>query len=150
MTQVECSVKGVFVAVNDSSSVPLVILTDGKDRILPVFVGLWEAVSINSAKNKELLPRPFTHELFLDFLSRFSLNLRSLSIDSITDGIFYARIQVTSGQREERIDCRPSDGIALALRGNAPIYVDETVLDLAGQKISDLPKIVELSVFMQT
>ncbi len=49
MQQVRCQVRGVFVAINDAATVPVVVLTDGKDRLLPIFVGLWEAVSINSA-----------------------------------------------------------------------------------------------------
>jgi bifunctional DNase/RNase len=58
MAPVPCFVKGVFVIVSPSGTVPVVILTDGTDRVLPIFVGLWEAVSINSARNKEVLPRP--------------------------------------------------------------------------------------------
>ncbi|HEX3001509.1 MAG TPA: bifunctional nuclease domain-containing protein, partial [Methanoregula sp.] len=86
MTQVRCEVKGVFMATGETATVPLVILTDGSGRFLPIFIGIWEAVSINSAKNREVLPRPFTHDLFLDLCSKFSITLRSLQIDSVEDG----------------------------------------------------------------
>jgi uncharacterized protein len=150
MTQIRCEVKGVFVAVSEGATVPLVILTDGDDAIhLPIFIGLWEAISINSAKIKEVLPRPFTHDLFLELLDKFSISLRFLQIDSIENGVFYAQLVLSADHHEEYIDCRPSDGIALALRGEVPIFVDETVLLSAGQKIQDLPKMVDLSTFLQ-
>jgi bifunctional DNase/RNase len=150
MTQIRCEVKGVFVAVSEGATVPLVVLTDGDEALhLPIFIGLWEAISINSAKIKEVLPRPFTHDLFLELLDKFSISLRFLQIDSIENGVFYAQLVLSADHHEEYIDCRPSDGIALALRGDVPIFVDETVLVSAGQKIQDLPKMVDLSTFLQ-
>ena len=149
MMQVRCEVQGVFVTFNDTTTVPLVILADGNGRVLPIFVGIWEAVSINSAKMKEVLPRPFTHDLFVDLCARFSITLRSLQIDSIDNGVYYAQLVLVSGHHEEYLDCRPSDGIALALRADIPILVDEGVLASAGQKSSDLPDIVDLATFLQ-
>jgi bifunctional DNase/RNase len=149
MTQVRCEVKGVFVTIGDTATVPLVILTDGNDRVLPIFIGIWEAVSINSAHIKEVLPRPFTHDLFIDLCSRFSITLRYLKIDSIEDGVYYAQLVMNSGQKDEYLDCRPSDGIALALRGEIPIFVEESVLACAGQKPAELPDMVDLSLFLQ-
>jgi bifunctional DNase/RNase len=150
MRQIRCEVKGVFVAVSEGATVPLVVLTDGDEVLhLPIFIGLWEAISINSAKIKEVLPRPFTHDLFLELLDKFSISLRFLQIDSIENGVFYAQLVLSADHHEEYIDCRPSDGIALALRGEVPIFVDETVLMSAGQRIQDLPKMVDLSTFLQ-
>jgi uncharacterized protein len=150
MTQIRCDVKGVFVAISEGATVPLVILTDGDEALhLPIFIGLWEAISINSAKIKEVLPRPFTHDLFLELLDKFSISLRFLQIDSIENGVFYAQLVLSADHHEEYIDCRPSDGIALALRGEVPIFVDETVLMSAGQRIQELPKMVDLSTFLQ-
>ncbi len=90
MTQVRCEVKGVFVAMSDATTIPVVLLTDGGQLSLPIFIGIWEAVSINSAKNKEILSRPFTHDLFLDLAAKFSITFHSLQIDSIEDGVYYA------------------------------------------------------------
>jgi bifunctional DNase/RNase len=150
MSQIRCEVKGVFVATSEAATVPLVVLSEGEtERHLPIFIGLWEAISINSAKNKEVLPRPFTHDLFLELLTRFSITMRFLRIDSIENGVYYAQLVLSADHHEEYIDCRPSDGIALALRGEAPIFVDETVLMSAGQKKQDLPDMVDLSVFLQ-
>jgi bifunctional DNase/RNase len=149
MTQVRCEVRGVFVAINDSAAVPLVVLADGSDRVLPIFIGIWEAVSINSAVNREVLPRPFTHDLFIDLCGKCSITLRFLQIDSIEDGVYYAQLVFLNNGHEEYLDCRPSDGIALAIRGNVPIFVDETVLASAGQKSGDLPETVDLATFLQ-
>ena len=149
MTQVRCEVKGVFVAISDATTVPLVILSDGSDRLLPIFIGIWEAVSINSAKNREILPRPFTHDLFVDLCVKFAITLRFLQIDSIEDGVYYAQLVLKTDRHEEYLDCRPSDGIALALRGDVPIFVEESVLASAGQKIEDLPGVIDLSTYLQ-
>ncbi|MDD1692725.1 MAG: bifunctional nuclease family protein [Methanoregula sp.] len=149
MTQIRCEVKGVFVAMNDATTVPLVVLTDGGEQSLPIFIGLWEAVSINSAKNKEILSRPFTHDLFLDLVTKFSITIHYLQIDSIEDGVYYAQLVLSADHHREYLDCRPSDGIALALRADVPIFVDENVLTTAGQKTSDLPAMVDLSTYLR-
>jgi len=149
MTQIRCEVQGVFVTMNDTTTVPLVVLTDGGEHSLPIFIGLWEAVSINSAKNKEVLSRPFTHDLFLDLVGKFSITIHFLQIDSIEDGVYYAQLVLSSDHHKEYLDCRPSDGIALALRADVPIFVDENVLASAGQKTADLPPMVDLSTFLR-
>jgi len=136
-------------AVSDNATVPLVILSDSNNRLLPIFIGIWEAVSINSARNREVLPRPFTHDLFLDLCGKFSISLRLLQIDSIEDGVYYAQLVFVNNNHEEYLDCRPSDGIALALRGDVPIFVEESVLASASQKIGDLPQVVDLTSFLQ-
>jgi bifunctional DNase/RNase len=149
MTQIRCEVKGVFVTMNDATTVPLVVLTDGGEQSLPIFIGLWEAVSINSAKNKEVLSRPFTHDLFLDLIVKFSISVHYLQIDSLEDGVYYAQLVLSADHHKEYLDCRPSDGIALALRADVPIFVDENILASAGQKTADLPPMVDLSTFLR-
>ena len=149
MTQVRCEVSGVFVASTNAATVPLVILCDGEGRILPIFIGIWEAVSINSAKNREVLPRPFTHDLFLDLMEECRITLRCLRIDSIEDGVYYAQLVLLTDHHEEYLDCRPSDGIALAVRAEVPIFVEESVLAEAGQKREDLPVMVDLATYLQ-
>ena len=149
MSQVKCEVKGVFVTATETATVPLVILSDRADRLLPIFIGLWEAVSINSAKNHEVLPRPFTHDLFIDMMGKFSISFSSLQIDSVQDGVYYAQLVMNDESRREYIDCRPSDGLALALRANVPIFVEESVLDSSAQGSEELPPIVDLSTFLQ-
>ncbi len=149
MPLVRCEVKGVFVATNDETTVPLVLLTNRNGYSLPIFIGLWEAISINSALIREVLARPFTHDLFLDLLNKFSITLHSLQIDSIEEGVYYAQLTLSTGSHEEHMDCRPSDGIALALRAGVPVFVDENVLVSAGQKSEELPPMTDLSMFLK-
>jgi len=149
MSLVRCEIKGVFVTTGDSPTVPLVLLSDPGHRMLPIFIGLWEAVSIYSAGKKEVLPRPFTHDLFIDVFSKFSITLRSLQIDSIEDSVYYARLILNNETREEYIDCRPSDGIAIALRAGVQVFVEEEVLAAGGQKVADLPPMIDLATFLQ-
>lgn len=149
MAPVPCTVKGVFIVENPSGTVPMVVLVDGSGRALPIFVGLYEAVSIKSAINKEVLPRPFTHDLFLETFGKFGIVMQSLQIDTIQDGVYYAQLILSQGTKEVRIDCRPSDGIAIALRGDAPIFTDESVISGAGQQENDLPPMTDLAAYLQ-
>ncbi|MFZ2073880.1 MAG: bifunctional nuclease family protein [Methanoregula sp.] len=148
MKQVRCEVRGVFVAVNETATAPVVVLTDGAGRRLPIFIGLWEAVSINSAYNKEVPPRPFTHDLFLALMERFSITVHHLRIDSEEEGVYYAQLVLAADGRNERLDCRPSDGIAVALRAGAPIFVDEGLL-AAADRGGSISEMVDLSTFLQ-
>jgi len=135
--------------LSPSGTVPVVLLTDASDNLLPIFIGISEAVSIKSALNREVLPRPFTHDLFIEAFSKFEIRITSLRIDSINDGVYYAELVLAKDQQEIRIDCRPSDGIALVLRADAPIFVEETVLNSAGQKGENLPPLVDLEAFLR-
>jgi uncharacterized protein len=148
MQQVRCQVRGVFVAINNAATVPVVVLTDGKNRLMPIFVGLWEAISINNAQNNVVPPRPFTHDLFMDLMERFSIDVHHLQIDSAEEGVYYAQLILTADGREECLDCRPSDGIALALRAGAPIFVDEGLL-AATEQGENISEMVDLSAFLQ-
>lgn len=147
MTAVPCSVHGVFIAMNTAGTVPVVLLSDGTERVLPIFIGISEAVSIQSAQNGDVLPRPFTHDLFIDAFRKFGIEVRSLQIDTINEGVYYAQLALSKDLQEFSIDCRPSDGIALALRAHAPISVEQAVLDAAGQAAKDLPPLVGLDTF---
>jgi len=148
MEQVRCAVRGVFVAISDASTVPAVVLADDAGRQLPIYVGLWEAVSINSALNNEVPPRPFTHDLFLDLMGKFGITVDRLSIDSIEEGVYYAHLAISAGGRTDALDCRPSDGIAVALRAKAPLFADEELFTGAGREES-LSAMVELSAFLR-
>lgn len=149
MPPVSCSVKGVFVVLSPAGTVPVVILSDGSSRLLPIFIGLSEAVSIKSALNREILPRPFTHDLFIDTFNKFDIRIQSLQIDAINDGVYYAQLVLSRDHQEIRVDCRPSDGIALALRAGAPLFVDQSVLEDAGQEGDNLPPLVDIETFLR-
>lgn len=148
MEQVRCTVRGVFVAIGDEATVPTVVLADDSGRLLPIYVGLWEAVSINRVQNGEVPPRPFTHDLFLDLVAKFGITVDRLSIDYVEGGVYYAHLVLTFQGREDPLDCRPSDGIAIALRAGAPLFASRALLEGNRGEI-DLSGMVELSAFLQ-
>jgi len=150
MALIPCEVSGVFVAAVEEATAPLVMLTDNSGRRVPVFIGIWEAISINSALKGEHLPRPFTHDLFIDIFSRFSISLTSVRIDTVEDGVYYAQLVMNDETGEELVDCRPSDGIAIALRAGAPVFVEESIFSgLMTSTTEEIEKLVELTTFMQ-
>ncbi|THB69021.1 MAG: bifunctional nuclease family protein [Desulfovibrio sp.] len=128
---VEMKVFGL--ALDEESQVPVLVLKDKDEKkVLPIWIGAMEAMAISLALNGVELPRPMTHDLLLRVFS--SLDARVLAVDvvDLTDGTYYAEIEVEQGGKKKRIDCRPSDGIALALRAEVPISVSESVLTQAG------------------
>ncbi|HNX17836.1 MAG TPA: bifunctional nuclease family protein [Methanoregula sp.] len=148
MEPVQCYVKGVFVAISNTATVPAVVLIDNTGRTIPIFIGLWEAIAINSAKNNEVTPRPFTHDLFIDLMGKFSISVRHLQIDYVEDGVYYAQLVLTSDGREEWLDCRPSDGITVALRASAPIFVDDGLLT-GSEPAAFVSEMVDIATFLQ-
>jgi bifunctional DNase/RNase len=144
---IRCTIQGVFVALNDTGASPAVILGLDGDACLPIYIGLWEAISINNALNRELSPRPLTHDLFVELLGTFGIKLMSLYIDTLEEGIYYATLSLMREDQEESLDCRPSDGIALALRYGADIIIDPRVAEGSSVKKSDLPELVDLNTY---
>jgi len=105
------------------------------ERCLPVIVGSFEAQSIALAIEVVDTPRPLTHDLICEMISGINGELKSVKINNLSDGVFYAKMElVTLEIGEKLIDARPSDAIAVALRMNAPILVDPDVMTEAGVK----------------
>jgi uncharacterized protein len=148
MEQVPCRIRGVFVAASAGGPVPAVVLDAGEEACIPIFIGLWEAISINNALNNETTPRPLTHDLFVDFLDRYHITMKALTIDSLDDGVFYAKMVLLHEEREEMLDCRPSDGIAIAIRCGAGIFLDKSVIASSSVKPDDLPDFVGLNSYL--
>jgi len=148
MPSVPCRVKGVFVAKNALGASPAVILSVENDSCLPIYIGLWEAMSIQSALNNEIPPRPLTHDLFVEFLRQFGISLKSLVIASLEDGGYYASMILLQDHHEMTIDCRPSDGIAIGIRCQAGIMVEEEVILQSAVNPGDLPELVDISSYL--
>ncbi|WP_292729497.1 bifunctional nuclease family protein [Methanoculleus sp.] len=148
MTAQSCRVQGVFMSVSEMGAAPTVVLDAGGDSTIPIYVGLWEAISISNALNSEMLPRPITHDLIVELFRNFEITLDALHIDSLEEGVFYAKLLLRQGSRTETMDCRPSDGIAIALRYRAPIMIEDTVVESAAVKKDDLPRMVDLKEYL--
>lgn len=111
-----------------------IILLQGPEdeRTLPISIGQLEAQSIAMKLYHVDFPRPLTHDLFKSVFDRINCKVIKAVIYALTDSTFYANLYFEHGGEAIEIDSRPSDAIALAIRWNAPIYVEEKVLDDAG------------------
>jgi hypothetical protein len=119
-------------ALDEDSQVPVLVLKDmGEQKVLPIWIGAMEAMAISLALNKVELPRPMTHDLLLNILNTMGASLKSVDVLALKDGTYYAEIEAQQGESTYRIDSRPSDAVALALRADVPILVHEDVIDQA-------------------
>lgn len=123
----------VLTLLFDNANQSPVLLLKEKDgnRILPIWIGVFEAQSILMALKGIMLHRPLTHDLCLDIINSFGGRLKKVNISKIDKGTFYAELILEHKKSKIVVDARPSDSIAIALRHNAPIYVNELVLDIA-------------------
>lgn len=100
---------------------------DGSDT-LPIWIGKPEADSIALALGKVATPRPLTHDLLRNVVDAFNVKVTKIVITQVLDNTYYALIYMTDGKKELPVDARPSDAVAVALRTNAPIFVEDDVL----------------------
>ena len=129
-TLFEVRVRGV--TVDPQAGSPVVLLEELQgDRVLPIWVGIFEARAIAMEMDKVAPPRPMTHDLIKAIIEGVNAQVANVVISDIRDNTFYAQITLNTGATSLQIDARPSDAIALALRVSAPIYVEKTVLERA-------------------
>ncbi len=121
-----------FVA-DPQSSVPVLVLQDlGERFFLPIWIGLPEATAIAAHLGGQPTPRPMTHDLIRLILERLGGVVTRVDVRAIEEGVFLADLWIRDGAGgDHRIDCRPSDAIALAVRVDAPIRVAAAVLEAA-------------------
>ncbi len=118
------------ITVDPDSKSPILILKekDG-ERTLPVWIGLLEATAIATSIEKLEFARPLTHDLAVNLLKAAGVAMPLVEITDIRDKTYYARIVLESGGKRVEVDARPSDAVALALRAESEIRVDEKLLD---------------------
>lgn len=133
MELITLNIKGISYSQTQTGAYALLLSEEDGKRQLPIVIGAFEAQSIAIALEKELKPpRPLTHDLFKTFADRFQLKITKVIIHKLIDGIFYSSLICKNEDKEEVIDARTSDAIALALRFSAPIYTYPNILDKAG------------------
>ena len=148
-TPIPVRVKGVYIAESEGSNpTPVVLLEDEMGRIVPIFVGLSEAISIHHALSGELAPRPMTHDLFISVLESLSASITNVLIDDLEGGIYYARLTIRTNSRQNEVDARPSDCLALALRAKAPIEIRERVVADASISRSDAERLKGIDSYL--
>jgi len=147
-TIVPVRIKGVYLIQTTGGPTPFVLLEDNAKRMMPIYIGLAEAISINAALNHEVPARPMTHDLFMSLLERMGATINNILIDELNEGVYFARLSVSSDGLHFELDARPSDCIALALRCEAPIQVQESVLTGAIIRTEELDGVMSLDNFI--
>jgi len=114
------------------TNMPIITLKDvsGK-KVLPIWVGIFEANAIALQMEKVATPRPMTHDLIKNIIDGMAAKVNHIVVSDLKDNTFYATISLSINNHIINIDSRPSDAIAVALRVEAPIYVSEKVIDMA-------------------
>ena len=127
---IEMSIKGLM--VDPITNMPIVILKDKMgERILRIWVGLFEANAIALQIENVTTPRPMTHDLLRNIITDLDGRVDRIVVSDLKDNTFFAVIHLTVRGERVAVDARPSDAIALALRTRSPILVEESVIDSA-------------------
>jgi len=125
--EVEMKIRGLM--MDPVTNMPIVILKDvNGNTILPIWVGIYEANAIALEIEKVSTPRPMTHDLIKQLLLGLDTGMKKVVVSELRDDTFYAVIWLERNGELISVDSRPSDALALALRLDCPIYVDESVL----------------------
>ena len=125
--EVEMKIRGLM--MDPMTNMPIVVLKDmSGDAVLPIWVGIYEANAIALEIEKVNTPRPMTHDLIKVLLMGLEASIRKVVVSELRDDTFYALIWLECNGQVMSVDSRPSDALALALRHDCPIYVDDRVL----------------------
>ena len=128
--QIEMTIKGLM--VDPITNMPIIILRD-KDgqRVLPIWVGVFEANAIALQMENVTTPRPMTHDLLKNVIVDLKADIQKIVVSDLRENTFYALIYLMVNGEPVAVDARPSDAIALALRAQVPIFVEDRVIDHA-------------------
>jgi len=128
--EIEMKIRGLM--VDPSTNMPIVLLKDPQsEALLPIWVGLYEANAIAMEVEKPQTPRPMTHDLLKNLIHGLNAQVQRIVVTELKDDTFYAVIWMEQNGEIVALDARPSDALALALRTDCPIFVDEDVLRAA-------------------
>lgn len=140
---IEMRIKGLV--VDPLSKMPIIVLEDlGSERVLPIWIGVFEANAIALTMEKVPTPRPMTHDLMRNLLARLDISVERIVVTDVRNNTFYAAIHCRRGNDAVVFDSRPSDAIALALRTGSPIFVEDDVVRKShGLKGDETPDTME-------
>jgi uncharacterized protein len=125
--EIEMKIRGLM--IDPTANTPIVILKDvNSDTMLPIWVGAYEANAIALEIEKIAPQRPMTHDLLKNVINQMGASVQRIVVTDLIDNTFYAVIELVMGEKTIFLDSRPSDAIALALRTDCPIYVNEEVI----------------------
>ena len=112
----------------------ITLVEEEGERVLPIFIGMWEGMAIFRELNRTPSPRPVLHDLLYNLLQGFQARLDKVVVDAVSDNTYYAQLYITQQDLTMIADARPSDALALALKFQAPIYVADAVLATASKR----------------
>jgi len=140
---IKMSLEGV--RIEFPSQKPIILLKEENgDRYLPIWVGSYEASAIALEISKIKTPRPMTHDLIVNIIKNVKISIDNIEITDIKNNTFYANINMKDANNNIlKIDSRPSDAIAIAVRDKCNIFVSEHVLDSAGLRIQSIDEEVK-------
>ena len=125
--EIEMKIRGLM--VDPSTQMPIVLLKDPEsEALLPIWVGLYEANAIALEVEKAQAPRPLTHDLLRNLIRSLNGRVVRVVVTELKDDTFYAVIWIEQNGEIVSVDARPSDALALALRTDCPVFVDQDVL----------------------
>jgi len=99
------------------------------DRLLPIWIGLTEGNAIAFHLEKQKMPRPMTHDLLSNMFGKLNIKVEKVVINDLRESTYYATVHIKADAKSHSIDARPSDSMAIAVRANAPIFIDEKVFN---------------------
>ena len=138
--EVEMKIRGLM--MDPVTNMPIVVLKDvNGNAILPIWVGVYEANAIALEIERVSTPRPMTHDLIKTLLLGLNAGMRKVVVSELKDDTFYAVIWIEREGDLISVDSRPSDALALALRLDCPIYVEDAVLKSSKQSSSVSEKV---------
>src|SRR5271156_5528533 len=138
--EVEMTIRGLL--MDPVSNMPIVILKDvAGESVLPIWVGVYEANAIALEMEKVSTPRPMTHDLIKNVLTGLETHVHKVVVTELREDTFYAVIWLERNGHVVSIDSRPSDALALALRVDCPIFVEDEVLKHSKQAANPVPAV---------
>lgn len=132
MRKIELEIVALSHSITQSNSYAVVLGEVNGLRRLPIVIGGFEAQAIAVALEKMKPTRPLTHDLMINFMLAFNVDLHEVIISDLQEGIFYSKLLCSTEADTVEIDSRTSDALAMAVRFGCPIYIYETIFDVAG------------------
>ena len=148
--------KKIFVSVtglrvDEESNSPILLLgSDDHSRVMPIWVGSIEAVNIAYAKDNIITGRPLTHELLINIIESLDAKVSELCIDDVIDNTFHSHLIIETSSGNISVPCRPSDGVSIAIRCNAPISVYKDIFDSISVELIDDNELEQFDKFIES
>ncbi len=130
---VECELSRIVIR-EDSDAQFIYLQEKNGSRAFPIVIGPAEAAEINRKATGMRTPRPLTHDLLRGAVAELGASIQGIEVNDLRESTFYATLVLEQGDRQVRVDCRPSDAIALAMAESCPIHVSEEVLEAVGNQ----------------